>query len=245
MLSVCVCTYNRAQSLARTLDTLVAQIGVNWANVEVVVIDNNCTDDTADVVAAAAARLPVRRVIEQAQGLANARNRALAVSRGRWIIFTDDDVLLERDWLRSYTEAFDAFPKASFAAGRIVPLWKQGRPGWFKGERLDLMNGVLGWYDIGTDVRAMTLAPIRSRSGRILQCAEHSSKVSVYLNQASACTARSLGEVKRRNSSSARRRPAPKASMSGARSVTIRLKRIGSLSRPSIVTVWLVDAPTG
>jgi glycosyltransferase involved in cell wall biosynthesis len=158
VLSVCVCTYNRAQSLARTLDTLVAQIGVNWANVEVVVIDNNCTDDTADVVAAAAARLPVRRVIEQAQGLANARNRALAVSRGRWIIFTDDDVLLERDWLRSYTEAFDAFPKASFAAGRIVPLWKQGRPGWFKGERLDLMNGVLGWYDIGTDVRAMTLA---------------------------------------------------------------------------------------
>jgi len=158
VLSVCVCTYNRAQRLARTLDTLAAQIGVDWANVEVVVVDNNCTDETADVVAAAAARLPIRRVVEQAQGLANARNRALAVSRGQWIIFTDDDVLLERNWLQSYTEAFDAFPEASFAAGRIVPLWKQGCPGWFKGERLDLMNGVLGWYDIGTDLRAMTPA---------------------------------------------------------------------------------------
>ncbi len=158
MLSVCICTYNRAQSLARTLDTLAAQIGVDWANVEVIVVDNNCTDDTADVVAAAAARLPVRRVVEQHQGLANARNRALAVSRGQWIIFTDDDVLLEPDWLRSYAEAFDAFPEASFAGGRIVPLWKQGRPGWFKGERLDLMDGVLGWYDLGIDVRAMTPA---------------------------------------------------------------------------------------
>ena len=158
MLSVCICTYNRVRSLARTLDTLAAQSGVDWANVEVVVVDNNCTDETADVVAAAAARLPVRRVVEQAQGLANARNRALAVSCGRWVIFTDDDVVLERDWLRSYTEAFDAFPEASFAAGRIVPLWKQRRPSWFKGERLDLMDGVLVWYDIGTAVRTMTPA---------------------------------------------------------------------------------------
>jgi glycosyltransferase involved in cell wall biosynthesis len=137
---------------------LAAQIGVDWANVEVIVVDNNCTDDTSDVVAAAAARLPVRRVVEQAQGLANARNRALSVSRGGWIIFTDDDVLLERDWLRSYYEAFETFPEATFAAGRIVPLWEQGRPGWFKGERLDLMNGVLVWYDMGTNVRAMTPA---------------------------------------------------------------------------------------
>jgi glycosyltransferase involved in cell wall biosynthesis len=158
VLSVCVPTYNRALSLARTLDTLAAQIGVNWANVEVVVVDNNCTDDTANVVAAAAARLPVRRVVEQAQGSSQARNRALAVSRGRWIIFIDDDVLLERNWLRSYGEAFEVFPEASFAGGRIVPLWKQGRPSWFKGERLELIDGLLVWYDIGTDVRVMTSA---------------------------------------------------------------------------------------
>jgi glycosyltransferase involved in cell wall biosynthesis len=155
VLSVCICTYNRAQSLARMLDTLAAQIDVDWENIEVIVVDNNCTDDTANVVASAAARLPIRHIVEQVQGLANARNRALAVSRGRWIIFTDDDVLLEQDWLRSYNEAFDAFPEASFAGGRIVPLWKEGRPGWFKGQQLDLMNGVLVWYDIGTEVRAM------------------------------------------------------------------------------------------
>ena len=131
---------------------------MDWATVEVIVVDNNCTDETADVVSAAAARLPVRRVVEQAPGLANARNRALAVSRGQWIIFTDDDVLLEPDWLPSYAEAFDAFPEASFAGGRIVPLWKQGRPSWFKGEHLDLMDGVLVWYDLGKDVRAMTAA---------------------------------------------------------------------------------------
>jgi glucosyl-dolichyl phosphate glucuronosyltransferase len=158
MLSVCICTYNRAQSLARTLDTLAAQVGIDWADFEVIVVDNNCTDDTAKVVSAAAGRLPVRRVVEGTQGLANARNRALAEARGEWIIFTDDDVLLEPDWLLSYAEAFAAFPEAGFAGGRIVPLWPDGPPGWFKGERLDLMNGVLVWYDLGTDVRAATPA---------------------------------------------------------------------------------------
>ena len=92
MLSVCICTYNRAQSLARTLDTLAAQIGVDWANVEVVVVDNNCTDDTADVVAAAPARAagPARR--RAGTGPCQCAKPGLAVSRGRWIIFTDDDV---------------------------------------------------------------------------------------------------------------------------------------------------------
>jgi len=59
MPSVCICTYNRAQSFARTLDTLAAQIGIDWADFEVIVVDNNCTDDTAKVVSAAAGRLPV------------------------------------------------------------------------------------------------------------------------------------------------------------------------------------------
>src|SRR5262249_54859471 len=56
----------------------------------------------------------------------------------------------------SYGEAFEIFPEASFAAGRIVPRWKQGRPSWFKGEHLDLIDGLLVWYDMGTDVRAIT-----------------------------------------------------------------------------------------
>jgi len=140
------------------LESLASQSGVDWSGVEVLIVDNNSTDDTANVVSAAATRLPVRRVVEQVQGLANARNRALAVARGEWIIFTDDDVLLEPDWLLSYAEAFDTFPEAGFAGGRIVPLWKNGPPGWFKGERLDLMNGVLVWYDLGTDVRIATSA---------------------------------------------------------------------------------------
>ena len=46
MISVCICTYNRSQGLRRTLDSLAGQRGIDLGTVEVLVVDNNCTDDT-------------------------------------------------------------------------------------------------------------------------------------------------------------------------------------------------------
>ena len=58
--SVCICTYNRSQSLQRTLNSFASQIDNNLGPVEVLVVDNNCTDGTPKVVEAFREKLPIR-----------------------------------------------------------------------------------------------------------------------------------------------------------------------------------------
>ena len=68
--------------MQRTLYSLAEQKNIDLDVIEVLVVDNNCTDMTANVVEAFRERLPIRRVTENRQGLAHARNRAVAEFRG-------------------------------------------------------------------------------------------------------------------------------------------------------------------
>ena len=146
-ISVCICTYNRSESLRRTLGTLAEQKNVDWNHVEVIVVDNNCSDQTPQTVQEFASILPIRRVVEPRQGLAHARNKAITESTGEWMLFTDDDVLLEPDWLSSYVSNTSRYERAEFAGGRVLPLWIGPKPRWWKEEHLDLLDGVLVWYE--------------------------------------------------------------------------------------------------
>src|SRR5262245_10374780 len=103
---------------------------------EVLIIDNNSTDLTADITKSFARELPIRRVMERSQGLSHARNRAIAEFEGDTLLFTDDDVSLDADWLSSYALAASKFPTAGFFGGRILPRWDKKPPEWFTGERL-------------------------------------------------------------------------------------------------------------
>ena len=152
-LSICICTYNRGESLKRTLYSLVSQKGIESESIEVLVVDNNCTDITPKVLEAFRKSLPIRCVTESQQGLANARNRAAAEFRGDVILFTDDDVRLERGWLAAYQDAIRRFPNAEYFGGRILPDWGQAKPRWIGDEPLPLIDGVLVWFDHGVETR--------------------------------------------------------------------------------------------
>jgi GT2 family glycosyltransferase len=104
-------------------------------------------------VDAAAETLPLRCIEETRQGLSHARNRALAEFAGGVLLFTDDDMVLERDWLQSYASAIERFRHASYFGGRILPLWEASRPEWVRDEGMALIAGVLGHYDLGTEDR--------------------------------------------------------------------------------------------
>ena len=77
MISICICTYNRSESLRRTLASLAEQVNAESGAIELLIIDNNCIDDTHRTVEAFRQRLPIRRVTESRQGLSYARNRAV------------------------------------------------------------------------------------------------------------------------------------------------------------------------
>lgn len=128
--SIVVCTYNRAASLEDTLhalERLEAPPGLDW---EVVVVDNNSRDATKQTVLEAMSRWPrLRYEFEGKQGLSHARNHGVAASRGRFILFTDDDVLPEPDWLRVTLDGLDRHGAVA-CGGYIAPIWEAPPPPW-------------------------------------------------------------------------------------------------------------------
>lgn len=128
--SIVVCSYNRAESLRDTiaaLRLLRTPAGYDW---EVIVVDNNSRDHTRAVVEQAQASWPrLRYEFEGAQGLSHARNRGLNCARGSVILFTDDDVLPEPDWLQQTLAGFERY-RADAVGGFIAPIWENPPPPW-------------------------------------------------------------------------------------------------------------------
>lgn len=100
VVSVIICTRNRAAALRETLASL-AQVCVSPdIPCELVVVDNGSTDDTAQVVQEyRLSQMPVRLVREPLPGLSHARNRALAEAQGQILLWTDDDIRLPEKWV--------------------------------------------------------------------------------------------------------------------------------------------------
>lgn len=99
--TVAICTWKRSGLLQRTLGRLadVDTAGLDW---ELLIVDNADDQATLGVVDAAAHRLPIRCLVEPRAGLSHARNAAAHAARGAWIAWTDDDVLVDRGWLRGH-----------------------------------------------------------------------------------------------------------------------------------------------
>jgi len=131
-LTVAICTYNRAKLLQQTLAGIARQT-FPADQFEVLVIDNNSTDRTAQVVAEfAGARPAPRYVVETQQGLDHARNRALAEARGEIVVFADDDILMEPDWLTQLEAPFaaDSGGRIGAVGGEVIPVFPDGLPPW-------------------------------------------------------------------------------------------------------------------
>jgi glycosyltransferase involved in cell wall biosynthesis len=120
-----ICTYNRARLLRQTLEQLSRMrlpADLRW---ELIVIDNNSSDDTAIAPAEFVDRLPVRVVSEPRQGKTWALNRSLTEAAADLIVWTDDDVLVDEDWLGAFLMAARRFPDAAVFGGPIAPWFPE------------------------------------------------------------------------------------------------------------------------
>jgi glycosyltransferase involved in cell wall biosynthesis len=128
--SIIVCTYNRASSLLDTLRALKAQKPVDGREWEVIVVDNNSKDDTQQVVAVFQRDWPMLRYeFEREQGLSHARNHGIASARGDILLFTDDDVIPEPDWMEVTLAGLEKY-RADACGGFIAPIWEVPPPDW-------------------------------------------------------------------------------------------------------------------
>jgi O-antigen biosynthesis protein len=91
--SVIVCSYNGAQTLASCLDSLGK---LNYPEYEVILVDDGSTDDTPYI---AAQFSQVRYIHQSNQGLSHARNTGAAAAKGEVFAYTDSDCMVDSDWL--------------------------------------------------------------------------------------------------------------------------------------------------
>lgn len=128
--SIIVCTYNRADSLLDTLKALHALTAAPGRQWEVIVVDNNSKDHTRQVVEEFRQAWPLLRYeFESQQGLSHARNHGIASAQGDVLLFTDDDVLPEPDWLEITLAGLNRY-QADACGGFIAPIWEKPPPPW-------------------------------------------------------------------------------------------------------------------
>ena len=131
--SIVIPTYNRARLLADTLNSIgQLEIPADFA-VEVVVIDNNCTDETHQMVETAARHLPfsLRRVVEANQGLCHCRNRGIEEALYDLIVYLDDDVLVSHEWLAGFSAVIEA-DGADCVVGPVQPVFETPFPSYLE-----------------------------------------------------------------------------------------------------------------
>ena len=131
LISVVVCTYNRADLVRQALQSLREQTA-DPATFEVIVVDNVSTDRTAAVVHALIERgwAQLSYVYEPEQGLSVARNTGMRRARGTYVAYIDDDARAAPDWIESVARcARERSPDG--IGGPILPYYVTERPDWF------------------------------------------------------------------------------------------------------------------
>jgi glycosyltransferase involved in cell wall biosynthesis len=154
LVTIAVCTYNRARLLSLCLESL-SKLKFDFSKTEVLVIDNNSTDDTAAVCQTAVATFPqltIRHIKEYNQGVGFARTRGAQEAKGDIVAYIDDDCLADENWLIVIAEFYTAHPDAMSSGGKITPRFLVPMANWYG----KYFWGLVGNYDLGKTVFQMT-----------------------------------------------------------------------------------------
>lgn len=130
-ISVVISTYNRCDLLPTALESVFRQDS-NGISYEVIVVDNNSTDKTQQVVESFTKRANVslKYIFEARQGVSYARNAGIAAARAPIVAFFDDDVYVSPDWVKNIKRIFDQHPEVDCVGGKVLPQWSVQPPKW-------------------------------------------------------------------------------------------------------------------
>ncbi len=147
--SVIIATYNRADELVKTLESLKGlETNEPW---EVIIVDNNSRDNTREVVLEQVDSFPVplRYVMEKEQGRSAALNAGIRVAKGEILAITDDDVRVNPHWLRNSAQALERL-NCDYLGGKALPIWGGELADWLP-NRGGKHWGVIALLDYGDE----------------------------------------------------------------------------------------------
>src|ERR1700754_4023173 len=125
-LSVLICTRNRARKAQRAVAGVLANSHTDF---ELIVVDQSTDSATREAIAAVADER-LRYIATDTVGVAISRNIAIREAAADLVVFTDDDCVCDRDWLKSIVAEFAADPQALGVYGRVVPYGRTGSATW-------------------------------------------------------------------------------------------------------------------
>jgi glucosyl-dolichyl phosphate glucuronosyltransferase len=159
-ITIILCTYNRCQSLAKTLESAAALTLPDADEWEVLVVDNNSSDQTRAVVEDFRRRYPGRFQyrFEPQQGKSCALNTGIREARGDVLAFVDDDVTFEPIWLKNLTSSLCNTGYAG-VGGRTLLDPSFSPPLWLSLKEPCNLGGVLAQFDLGDRPRELDRAP--------------------------------------------------------------------------------------
>lgn len=150
LISVVICTYNRAVYLPEALSSLYNQtIGKN--QFEVIVVNNNSTDNTEQVCKdfiTSHADGQFYYTNEPQQGASYARNTGAALAKGDLLCFMDDDAIAKPDYLNLVLAFYQQHPDAGGLGGRIIPRYIPEEPKWMS----HFVSSLVGNFDYSKDI---------------------------------------------------------------------------------------------
>ena len=148
--SIIIPTYNRSQSLERGLRSITALEFPREA-FEVVIVDNNSTDDTPNVAAQFRdSGVSLKYVKEERLSFTVARHTGADTASGKFLSYIDDDVVVSSGWLGAVIDAFEHHDKAGIVGGPILPIFEAEPPEWIK--KYYSMSGWLSLLDLGSEL---------------------------------------------------------------------------------------------
>jgi glucosyl-dolichyl phosphate glucuronosyltransferase len=158
-ITVILCTYNRCQSLRSALNSVAASAVPSSVEWEVLVVDNNSSDQTRAVVEDFCRQYPgrFRYLFEPQQGLCHARNAGVREARGSVLAFMDDDVAVDPTWAWNLCSGLLGGEWAG-AGGRIIPQWTCSIPNWLATEGRYALAPYVA-FDLGPESGPLTEPP--------------------------------------------------------------------------------------
>lgn len=160
-LSVVICTYNRSEYLALALDNLLEST-LGQDKYELLVIDNNSSDNTQFVVANYKEKFKnLKYIFEKQQGLSYARNRALREAWGDYILYLDDDALINEQGLENLLRFLKENHKTTILGGKCNIRYEIEKPEW-------ITTKVEGWMgDCNFGSRTIKVTPENIKKKRV------------------------------------------------------------------------------
>ena len=151
-ISIVICSYNRAPNLPVCFEHLLKQVSCEDITWEIILVDNNSSDDTRAIAEQYATDTPlnISYSFEGQQGLSHARNNGIALAKGQWVAFIDDDIRVSTIWLKTLYDVF-VEQDCDAVGGRIHIESPQSLPRWISPD----MYGFLGHQDFGPEPHKM------------------------------------------------------------------------------------------